>query len=490
MSQHKIAANFLIQTSAKAISVVLGLGMTVLLTRALQDANGGTALFGEYTTVIAFLQLFGVVVDLGLTLTLPAMLAECKNKEAEERLVGTAFWTRLFSSAVLFGCAPLLALAINDWSSTVHSAVVVGAIAYTFMSGATVLIGVFQKYQQIWRASLAEVLSRIVLVVLTGIGVILGWQVIPFVAILIAANVVWLGLTLWFMRPIMTIRFGWSWFVCKAILARSWPIALSICFNLIYLKTDILFLSMFRSAEEVGLYGLAYRFLDVVTNIPVMYMGILLPALAADWTRKAFTDVHKHIRITASLFWIISVPLMVGTLLLSGPVLRLIGGEAYVPAAPMLQLLILAVPALFLGGLFGHVIVALNKQRQMISRYGLVALMTVCGYLVFIPIYGAFGAAMMTLFSEFLVAFLAYRVISGTTHVPLAWKIACKTGIASLAMAGVIYGTLHVGFFTAVIAGSFTYLSCLWGMRVFSEELISSVIPERLQWKRKRLAVL
>lgn len=44
-----------------------------------------------------------------------------------------------------------------------------------------------------------------------------------------------------------------------------------------YLKTDTLILSLIKSPEEVGLYGAAYRIIDVPTTLPYMFAGIILP---------------------------------------------------------------------------------------------------------------------------------------------------------------------------------------------------------------------
>lgn len=44
----------------------------------------------------------------------------------------------------------------------------------------------------------------------------------------------------------------------RKIAQRSWPLAITIILNLLYLRTDILFLSWWQSEAAVGLYGVAY----------------------------------------------------------------------------------------------------------------------------------------------------------------------------------------------------------------------------------------
>src|SRR3989338_3847269 len=82
-----IASNFSIQLLGKGVSVLVGLISIALITRAL-----GTHAFGEYTTAITYLQMFGVLVDFGLTLTLIVMIS--KTGIDEERVVGNFFGLR------------------------------------------------------------------------------------------------------------------------------------------------------------------------------------------------------------------------------------------------------------------------------------------------------------------------------------------------------------------------------------------------------------
>ncbi|MDG1949839.1 MAG: oligosaccharide flippase family protein, partial [bacterium] len=130
-SARSLASNFSIQLFGKGLSVLVGLASVAILTRVL----GATA-FGEYTTATTFLQMFGVVVDFGLTLTMIVMISE--SGVDEERMVGNFFGLRLISGFILFSLAPLTVLAL-PWGPVVQQAVFVGALAYFLMGGATML---------------------------------------------------------------------------------------------------------------------------------------------------------------------------------------------------------------------------------------------------------------------------------------------------------------------------------------------------------------
>ncbi|MEK7167505.1 MAG: oligosaccharide flippase family protein, partial [Patescibacteria group bacterium] len=77
------------------------------------------------------------------------------------------------------------------------------------------------------------------------------------------------------------------------IWSTTWPIALSVAITLIYFRADTLIMSFFRSPEEVGLYGAAYRVLETMIQFPYLIMGSILPLLA-----KHFISDRKMLNIT------------------------------------------------------------------------------------------------------------------------------------------------------------------------------------------------
>src|SRR3989339_592272 len=300
-----IASNFSVQLFGKILSVLIGLLSVAILTRAL-----GTSAFGEYTTATTYLQMFGVVVDFGLTLTLIVMISKPGIDEA--RIVGNFFGLRLVSGFIMFSLAPLLVLAL-PWSDTIRSAVLMGALAYFLMGGASMLLGVFQRHEAMWRAALAELVNRAVLLGLVALFAYSSPGVVEMVFAMVIANAVWLILMVQLASPFVKIRPLFEWSQWMFILAHSWPIAISIIFNLLYLKGDILFLAYFRDQTEVGLYGVAYRILDVLTALPVMFMGLLLPLAVFHWTNQDKPKFRAQVAKTFDLFMMAILPIVVGT---------------------------------------------------------------------------------------------------------------------------------------------------------------------------------
>lgn len=453
MDPRRFAANYAFQMVGRALTMVFGLATVGVLTRALSTAE-----FGDYTTGLTFLQFFGVIVDFGLTLTLIVMVSE-KGAD-QKRIVGNLFSMRMISGAVVFGLAPVAVLAF-PYSSSVRDVVLLGSLGYLFMSGATLLVGVFQRHAAMWRSALAETLNRAVLFGMVAAIASLGLGLQSVIAATVVANLLWLVTTVWLARPFVPVGLRFDADVWKEAIRRSWPIALSIAFNLIYLKGDILFLSLYRGSEDVAIYGVAYKVLDVLTALPVMFMGLMLPVLVADWSEGRREAFRGHMARAFDIFAIVTIPIAVGAQAVGTELVELIAGEKYAASGPLLQLLILALVAVFFSSLYGHAVVAVNKQRGMIWGYAAAAVVATVGYLVLIPRYGAWGAASVTLVSEILIAVITYLVVSRASGAYPTFTVTVK----ALACAALMYGvlaalpTVHVTI--DVVVGAATYAASM-----------------------------
>jgi O-antigen/teichoic acid export membrane protein len=453
MDSRRFATNYFFQTAGRALTMAFGLVTVGVLTRALSAAE-----FGAYTTGLTFLQFFGVIVDFGLTLTLTVMISEAGADH--KRIVGNLFSMRLASGMLVFGLAPLAVLAF-PYPSSVRDVVLVGAVAYWLMSGATLLVGVFQRHAAMWRSALAETLNRAVLLALvvavTSVG--LGLQAI--IAATAVANLVWLAATLWLARPFVDIRPRFDADVWKEAVRRSWPIALSIALNLVYLKGDILFLSLFRPSEDVAVYGVAYKVLDVLTALPVMFMGLLLPALVADWTEGRREAFRAHMARAFDVFAATTVPIAVGAQAVGTRLVTFIAGDAYAGSGPLLNILILALVAVFFSSLYGHAVVAVQRQRTMIWGYAATAVVATAGYLWLIPTYGAWGAAAVTLVSEAMVAAITCAVVVRASGAVPSFAVALKAAACSALMYAALAVLPETHVLVDVAAGAIVYLAAM-----------------------------
>lgn len=409
MSQVKsLARNTAIQLVGRVVGTAFGVFTVAVLTRAL-GADG----YGQFTLAMTFLAVAGALADFGFTLTTTQMISE-KGADTNS-IVSTAFTSRLLSGLFFFALAVGIAW-FMPYATVVKLTIAVGAFSYFFMTSSQMLIGVFQKNMSMWRPALAEAVSR---------GVILAivvWfaAVQPSAPMMMAAfsigNLLLLGMNITFAKRFANVRLYIDTQLLKTFLSRSWPIAISIFFNLLYLKGDILFLSFYRPDAEIGLYGAAYKVLDVVTVIPTMFMGLMLPMMVEAWSKKSTEKMQEILQRAFDFFALLSIPMFAGAVVLAEPIMRLVAGDQFAGAGPYLIILMLANVIVFFGILTGHAIVGIGKQKQILPAYIFTAIVATVLYLVTIPQHGAFGAAWTTVIAEALIASMTATMVFVTTR--------------------------------------------------------------------------
>lgn len=472
-----IAKNTFIQAFGRTVGTVLGLVTLSLMTHYL-----GATGYGAFTTVTSFLQFFGILVDFGLSLTTVAMLSEASAHSGggphagwdRDRVTSNIFTLRVLSAAVFFALAPLVVLLL-PYAPDIKSGVRVAAFSFFFLAVNQVLTSVLQKELRMARAASAEVLGRFGL--LAGVwtvshyGLGLGWM---FAALSLGngLTVLWNWLLV---RKLVDVSWRFDWPIWRKIVEHSWPIALSITFNLVYLKGDVIVLSLTRSQAEVGLYGAAYKILDVLTVIPIMFMGLVLPLLVRARSEGSDMEFKRILQRAFDFMAVLSLPFVAGTLVVGAPLMRMFG-EDFASSGPLLQILILAAAAVFFGSMFGHAVIAVRKQRTMIWGYAVDAVLATILYVVMIPKYGPTSAAWVTVVAEIFIALATYAVVRRATGFVPRFNIALRAAAAAGGMALIVAVLPQMQVLLRVLFGIVGYCVLAVLLKAVSPETIKQLL--------------
>lgn len=399
----QVAKNTIIQFASKIISTILGLVAVAIMTRSLGQEG-----FGEYTTIITFLSFFAVIADLGLTLVTVQMISHPQSDQ--HKILSNLFGLRLISAFVCLGLAPLIII-FFPYPGIIKLGVAVTSLSFFFIALNQILIGLFQKHLKMIIVSSAEVVGRAALLVGIIVSVYLKGGLVGIMAATVISSIINFLINYAYSRGLVKFKIGFDWPVWREIIEKSWPLAVTIVFNLIYLRADTLILSLFKSQSEVGLYGAAYKVVDVLTALPFMFAGLVLPILTSSWAEKNMEKFSRVIQRSFDVLAIIAIPMVAGTLMLAQPIMTIVAGTDFAVSGNILKILILATAAIFLGCIFSHAIIAVNKQRKVIFAYVFTAITSLLGYLIFIPLYSYYGAAWVTLYSELIIALFSLFLV-------------------------------------------------------------------------------
>ncbi len=467
-----LAQNAAVQIIGKTLATMLGVFTVAILARHL-----GVEGYGQFTIALSFLSIFAVIVDFGLTLTTTQMISE---KEADEAtLLGNLLTLRIISAVVFLALAPIVAI-FFPYDNIIQLSIAIGAFSYLFGTTAQMFVGVFQKRMLMSRVVIAELANRTAVLIGVLFAPYFNFGVVDIIWLLVIGNAIQLMLILWQTKVLIAFKPKLNIAIWKKILLRSWPIGASIFFNLIYLRGDIVFLSIFRDNAETGLYGAAYKVVDVVAAIPVMYMGIALPLLVAAWSASRTNRFKNYMQKSFDFLSIVAVPMIFGSIAVGVPVMQLVAGMEFTESGRVLMILGPAAAIVFWNSLFGHAIVALNKQKIMTWGYLAVAILTVAGYIYFIPIYGMWAAAWLTLFSEALIGTLTFLVVWRVSKYFPSLKMLAKAILASVVMFLFLSLLTEVHIALLIPAAMVVYVAALTALGgPKPKEVLNLFLPEK-----------
>ncbi len=239
----KILWNTGIQVAGKVVSTVLGIWLIILMTRSL-----GTEGFGAYTTANTYLQFFALFLDMGLNVTLVALLGERADDEAyQKRCVSALFTLRvILALTILLVIAPISVFAF-PYTWQIKLAVFALAGSFIFPSMNQVVVGAQQKVLKLEQAAIAEVIGRIVSIV--GVLLVIHYNLglLPMMWVITISSATLFFYNIYHARKDSSFAWNWDPAFWKMALLRSWPVGVTILLGLFYFKADTLILSLTRS---------------------------------------------------------------------------------------------------------------------------------------------------------------------------------------------------------------------------------------------------
>ena len=461
----KIAHNTAWQLAGKTVSTLLGLVAIAIMTRTL-----GVEQFGWYATAVGFLQFIGVFTDFGFTVITSSMLSEPEHDKS--KLLGNLFTWRMITAVITQGLAPLT-IFLFPYPAPIKWAVVIMSLSFIGVSLNQVFIAYYQTKLKMHIQAIGEVVGRVVLV--AGLALV-AYGHVGFLAMMAVITLGSLSYTSYLWYRAEPIRLQIDRQISKSIYKKLWPVALSVIFNCFYLQGDRVILPLYASQTDVGLYGAAYRVIDIAIQVSAMLMGMFLPLIAFAWSRGLKDDFKKQVQRGFDLMSLFILPMVAGVFALSTPIMRFVAGADFNGSGAYLRIQIFTMVGILFGTVFGHVNLALGKQRRAMWIYLADAIIAVIAYFVFIPLLGGLGAAWVRVGTE-IFAGAALLILAGYSSGfwprPLAFL---KIVLAAVIMAVIIREIQPVNLFASIALGILIYGFLILAFRVVSRQTLDEVL--------------
>jgi O-antigen/teichoic acid export membrane protein len=426
-------------STAEGISRLLKIALIIYVARIL-----GAVEYGKFTFALAFVSIFAVFSDFGLTWTTTREFSQEEKKEKE--------FSSILSLKIILSLATLI-LIIGS-SLFITSDLIIQKIVWIL--GIYVVIDSFNGI--IWAALRARQkmeyeawgkIIRGIILICIGFFILFKFPSIQGLSYsyLIASCVAFIFIIFIFHFKIFRLNIKWEKNIWKRFLGLSWPLAFISVFTLIYTNIDSVMMGYWGQITQTGWYNAAYRIISA-TLIPMSLISIsFFPALnkAFKKSKDELQDIWNH---QIKLITILIIPLMVGGIFLASKIINFIYGSAYGPSILAFQILILVSVFIFLSEPYYRLLIVFKKEKIIFCITLLGAIINIILNIILIPRYSLYGAAIATVITYFILFLLFVRLTNKFSMISLFNSEILKTWILS------IFSSLMMFF---VISYTFVY---------------------------------
>lgn len=194
-------------------------------------------------------------------------------------------------------------------------------------------------------------------------------------------------------------KLSFSWKKAKELLSVSSSYIMSGLMISIYASTDKLMLKNMLDATAVGYYGLAVSLSTAWGFVLEALIDSMYPTILQCYDRNRERFLKRNRQLYALVIYA-ALGVSVILCLAAEPVIRLLYGEAYLPAVVPLQIVVWYAAFSYLGSARNAWIVCENKQKFLKYLYCGAAIMNVLLNLALIPLLGTAGAALASLVTQ------------------------------------------------------------------------------------------
>ena len=409
--------SFFKNASIYSLSAILTRGISILLvpiyTRYLLPADYGIV---DLFTVLA--SIINITISLEITQAIARYYQEGKNELEKSLYTSTAFWFTVMVYTFYLIISFLFSEDFTLW--------LLGDVKYKLifilasLSIVTNGLFYFTQNQLKWQIQPKDnfIVSLISTIVLAGVSISL------LVALRLKVESIFIGQIIGNLIGVFisislakgSYKLNFSVTKLKEMITFSYPLVFSGIAVFIATYIDRIAIKDLLGLEELGIYGISYRFASIAGLVMLGFQSSLMPLVYKHHNEE---DTPKNISEIFNIFIILVLFVLGGSIVFSREIIILFTTEAFYSSNNLIGILVMAI---FLSNMYifapGIWIVKKTKLVFLITLISAI-LNTTLNYTL-IPIIGVSGAAYATLISA-MVAFFLFAIF-GYKYYPIPYK--------------------------------------------------------------------
>jgi len=377
----------------EGVGRILKLAIIIFATRKL-----GVEGWGVFSYGLAFVSLFFILGDFGINTFITKEMS--KDNANRHKYLATSSIIRIVLLLIFFTVALLVAPDLGKIKLS-FGMIFILATFYLFESIREFAMSINRSLQKMEIEGFSKILISLLITIL---GLILLSKNANPISLATAYMVGSISATIYIVwsirKEFKEVEWKFSKENFKVIYNFSWPVVIIGLFGFLF-SLDTIMLGQMRSATDVGLYTTAQRLISFLSIVPGFIAISIFPILSknADDTNKLGNIFGKAMTMILA----IGIPVTIGGIIFSEQITLLILGQSYIAVASVFAILMVSILASFPNIFLINLIFSKNLQRVFITTTAFGVFLNIFLNFLFIPQYGAIGAATSTVIAELII---------------------------------------------------------------------------------------
>jgi O-antigen/teichoic acid export membrane protein len=425
-----VARNSAFVLGVQVVIKLLAFLFNVFIVRRLGDVH-----FGQYSTVMAYVTMFAIFTDWGLS---PYSVREmAKNPQGTSWMLPGIVVIRIVLSLVVIIIAPLSALWLGKDSDIVRGIWIasMGLLLYAFQGP---LEGALTARERLDYTSAYALVTQLVfwgmgtLLLLNGMGFI-GLLVASLTGVAVAAV-----LSGWTLSRLHVGRLDFAVQRWPKLFTAALPFGISGISYVFMDRFDTVLMSFVLTAAAVGWYNVPWTLINMILLVAQSIATAMYPSMVKSYNHdpKSLPEVVWQ---STKYLLIACLPISVGGTVLANRIINVLYGQTFAGSIPVLQVILWALPSLFLLELLGRVADTMHLERRAAKINVINAAITVVLDLILVPTLGILGAALALVGGRTIRLAQFWRLVGSNLVMRRRWSTVARGVLAAFVMGVLVW---------------------------------------------------
>jgi O-antigen/teichoic acid export membrane protein len=400
----------------------------------------GVADYGRFTFSLAFVSIFLIFSDFGLSLITTREFSKTRSGGNNDEYSATLSLKILLSIGALILIAASSFLLNHDPAA--RKIILILSFYVVINDFSEIIYAFFRSRQQMEVESWSKIIQATA-TLLIGFFVILKLPSIENLSYsYLFASAVSLAYILFFFHfKVHKLSFNWNRRIWLKLLAMSWPLAVIGFLGTVYGQIDSVIMGSLGQIVQTGWYGAANKIVDIIIIPALLIAQCFFPAMSKVH-EESKEEMQKLWDFQAAIIVILTIPIIAGGVFLASKIIFFFYRSAYEPSALAFQILMFSVMPLYFYSIFHRLFIIFNRQKQFLSAMAAVVAVSCLLKFALISRFSLYGAS----FADVIAGTILFFTLAGLArfYTPVnpfnanLFKMVALAVIAALAMSFII----------------------------------------------------